>query len=146
MEINRSNIKKLLNDGFTNSEYCKRVRHTNEFETLKTMTFADLDFLENLKTLFEQIKKEYNSFCYDKGWVPSKRQEALIEIISRISEEILNNNDKTNNAIFLHLFDDFYWQIYDYFEDYGNKKETIVKEEIDLIFSVVEEILIRFCK
>ena len=61
MELTRSNIKEYLDNGFKNTNYYKKVRGTIELETLKTMSFDDLDFIGILRNLYSQIKFEYNS-------------------------------------------------------------------------------------
>lgn len=142
MEITRDKVKQMLDEGFRNSSYCKKVRGTNQLETLKTMTFSDLDFLKNLDETFLYIKENYDSFVSNTKWGPSVRQKHVLDVLEKTNNDILNNSDiKTKNNLFLQLYDDFYWGVYDYFDDYGNKNEELSKEEIDLIFSVLKTFL-----
>lgn len=142
MELTRSNIKEYLDNGFKNTNYCKKVRGTIKLEILKTMSLDDLDFIGILRNLYSQIQFEYNSLNTNDNWVPSDRQKTILETLSNISDNILNNDEiELKNKFILHLYDDFYWGIWDYFDDYNNKNEEIVKKEISLILSVLENFL-----
>lgn len=142
MEITRDKVKQMLDEGFRNSSYCKKVRGTNQLEALKTMTFSDLDFLKILDETFLYIKENYDSFVSNTKWGPSVRQKHVLDVLEKTNNDILNNSDiKTKNNLFLQLYDDFYWGVYDYFDDYGSKNEELSKEEIDLIFSVLKTFL-----
>ena len=135
----REKIKKYLNNTFLASSYYKKVNASNKVEVLKTMTFVDLDFIAALKTLFEGIKNNYNIFETKDNWKPSLRQKALINVITNIKEDISHNdNIKENNVLYIELIEDFYWQIYDYFDDYGNK-EQLYKEEVDLLLPTIKD-------
>lgn len=147
MELTRSNIKEYLDNGFKNTNYCKKVRGTIELKTLKTMSFDDLDFIGILRNLYSQIQFEYNSLNTNDNWIPSDRQKAVLENLSNISNDILNNDEiKLKNNFILHLYDDFYWGIWDYFDDYNNKNEEIVKEEINLILPKLKNFLKEYEK
>ena len=64
----------------------------------------------------------------------------MIEITNSINAD-LSQPDKKNlaNNVFLHMYEDFYWEVYDYFDDYNNKNEKVYKEEVDLIIPVIEK-------
>ena len=147
MELTRNNIKEYLDNGFRNTNYCKKVRGTIEVKTLKKMSFDDLDFIGILRNLYSQIQFEYNSLNTNDNWIPSDRQKAVLENLSNISNDILNNEEiKLKNNFILHLYDDFYWGIWDYFDDYNNKNEEIVKEEINLILPILKNFLKEYKK
>lgn len=122
--MERSKIREYLNTEFKSTNYCKKIRNTNKPESLKTLSIADLDFIEILKEFYSQLKLNYNTFKSDENWVPSTRQQYLLDSLSNINKDI-SHKDKiklTNNYI-MHLYDDFYWQIWDYFDDYNNLNE-----------------------
>ncbi len=150
MELTRSNIKEYLDNGFTNTNYCKKVRGTNFLQTCKTISINDLDFIEVLKEFFSLLNFNYNSFKTNASWAPSGRQKSVIETLSIISNDIsLNNNGDVKLRRLedlIHLYDDFYWEIWDYFDDYNNKNEEIVKEEINLILPILEKFLKEYKK
>lgn len=139
MQLTRSKIKEYLDSNFRNSTYYKNIAGKNKLETLKTMSVKDLDFIAILNNLLLQIKEDYKFFESNLNWVSSNRQKKLIEITNSINSDI-SQPDKKNlpNNLFLHMYEDFYWEVYDYFDDYNNKNEQIYKEEIDLIIPVVE--------
>jgi|GEM_PF-3038166 len=147
MEFVRSSIVKYLNDGMANSKYAKTIREmgdkttwaSKELEALKTMTYDDFDFIDVLKELFNQIKVNYSMFVSDPKWTPSNRQECLLGILDQVINSILHEDygEKRHNY-YLYNFQEFYWESYDYFHDYGNKNETLCKEEIDLIIPYFE--------
>ena len=127
---------------YKNTEKSVVVLDNIKLETLKTMTFSDLDFLKNLDETFLYIKENYDFFVSNTKWCPSVRQKHVLDVLEKTNNDILNNSDiKTKNNLFLQLYDDFYWGVYDYFDDYGNKNEELSKEEIDLIFSVLKTFL-----
>jgi len=140
MQLTRSKIKEYLDSNFKNSTYYKNIAGKNKFEELKTMSVKDLDFIAILSKLLSQIKEECNLFESNLNWVASTRQKKLIEIINSINAD-LSQPDKKNlaNNVFLHMYEDFYWEVYDYFDDYNNKNEKVYKEEVDLIIPVIEK-------
>jgi len=140
MQLTRGKIKEYLDSNFKNSTYYKNIAGKNKFEELKTMSVKDLDFIAILSKLLSQIKEEYNLFEPNLNWVASTRQKKLIEIINSINAD-LSQPDKKNlaNNVFLHMYEDFYWEVYDYFDDYNNKNEKVYKEEVDLIIPVIEK-------
>ncbi len=138
----REKIKKYLNNTFLASDYYNKVKGQNKVAVLKEMTFAELDFVDALKKLFEGIKSSYNLFESKEGFVLSPRQKNLVEVVANINNDIKSNDKaKTNNVFYIELIEDFYWQVYDYFDDYGNQDETVYKEEIDVILPQLENFL-----
>ena len=150
MELTRSNIKEYLDNGFKNTNYYKQTRETDFLQTWKTMPINDLDFIEVLKDFFSLLNLNYNLFKTNVNWTPSGRQKAVIETLSLISNDIrLHNNGEVKLKHYedlIHLYDDFYWQIWDYFDDYNNKNKEIVKEEINLILPILEKFLKEYKK
>lgn len=140
MQLTRSKIKEYLDSNFKNSTYYKNIAGKNKFEELKKMSVKDLDFVAILSKLLSQIKEEYNLFEPNLNWEASTRQKKLIEITNSINAD-LSQPDKKNlaNNVFLHMYEDFYWEVYDYFDDYNNKNEKVYKEEVDLIIPVIEK-------
>jgi len=140
MQLTRSKIKEYLDSNFKNSTYYKNIAGKNKFEELKTMSVKDLDFIAILSKLLSQIKEEYNLFEPNLNWVASTRQKKLIEITNSINADLSQPNKKNlANNVFLHMYEDFYWEVYDYFDDYNNKNEKVYKEEVDLIIPVIEK-------
>ena len=140
MQLTRSKIKEYLDSNFKNSTYYKNIAGKNKFEELKTMSVKDLDFIAILSKLLSQIKEECNLFESNLNWVASTRQKKLIEIINSINADLSQPNKKNlANNVFLHMYEDFYWEVYDYFDDYNNKNEKVYKEEVDLIIPVIEK-------
>ncbi len=133
MELTRSNITKYLNDGYLNSTYYKKVKtpwlSKDELDKAGVYSVADLDFLECLKVVFFELKENYDSFISNPDWAISLRQNRMLEYLKRYFAETEGNN---KNVIIRESID-FYWTAYDYFHDYGNKNETLCKEEIDLV-------------
>lgn len=150
MELTRSNIKEYLDNGFKNTNYYKQTRETDFLQTWKTMPINDLDFIEVLKDFFSLLNLNYNLFKTNVNWTPSGRQKAVIETLSLISNDIrLHNNGEVKLKHYedlIRLYDDFYWQIWDYFDDYNNKNKEIVKEEINLILPILEKFLKEYKK
>lgn len=153
MELTRSNIKEYLDNGFRNSNFYNKSKKTNFVETLKiwkTMSINDLDFIEVIKEFFLLLNLNYNSFKTNVSWAPSGRQKAMLETLSIINNDIsLHNNGEVklrHHEDLIHLYDDFYWEIWDYFDDYNNKNEEIVKEEINLILPILEKFLKEYKK
>jgi len=140
MQLTRGKIKEYLDSNFKNSTYYKNIAGKNKFEELKTMSVKDLDFIAILSKLLSQIKEEYNLFEPNLNWVASTRQKKLIEITNSINADLSQPNKKNlANNVFLHMYEDFYWEVYDYFDDYNNKNEKVYKEEVDLIIPVIEK-------
>ncbi len=141
MDLTRKNIKQYLDDGFAATEYSKKIKGVSKLIALKDMAIDDLDFINILRNLFENIKNNYSSFMSNAQWKPSDRQNHLLEVIGNICDDILYD-DKTKTSkpnLYLSFFEDLYWQVYDYFDDYGNKNDSLYKEEVDLVLKKLEK-------
>ena len=141
MQLTRSEIKNYLDSAFKNTTYFKKVKGKNELEVLKSMNTSDLDFIDILKQFLSQLKLAYNKFMSNTDWTQSARQKAVLDSLVYTKNEFFSGN--LNNGLKLHLCDDFYWGVYDYFEDYGNKNEVIYKEEVDAVLLTIEEFLAK---
>ena len=142
MEFTRSKIREYLDAGFKNTNYYKKVRGTSELTTLKSMSILDLDFIDILKEFYAQLNLNYNSFKSNAEWAPSARQQFLLETMSTTIDDISHIDDtKLKNNHDLHLYDDLFCQIEDYFDDYNNSNDQISKEEINLIIPILENFL-----
>ena len=131
--MTRSEIKDYLNNSFEKTNYAQSIRKSKSVENI---TIADLDFIDILRDLYYKIIGNMNIFESNNMWTISNRQKHLIEEISNICNNI--SHIEKLKLIHIHMYDDLYWQIYDYFDDYGNKNENICKEEIGLIVDFFE--------
>lgn len=139
MNITREYIKEYLDSGFKKTNYFKQTRPNLNLEKLKTMTVEDLDFINCLKDVVVLIKKEYETLVSNPKWEPSNRQKAMLDSLKVIVEDLKDENLKNNNKTrYLKLYEDFYWSVWDYFEDYKNLDKSIYKEEVDKILPILE--------
>ena len=133
MKVKRSEIKEYLNSSFEKTNYAQNIRNSKD---IGNITITDLDFMEILKDLYSKIVQSYDSFVSNKDWTISDRQKYLVEVIVNIGSDISSIDNL--QLIHIHIYDDLYWQIYDYFDDYGNQNDTICREEIDVILGCFE--------
>ena len=140
MELNRSNIKKFMDDKYSNTEYYKKIKDLNEFLIMEDMKLNDLDYLYILRDLLLEIKNNYESLT-SSVWKPSKRQEYLIESLNNTLTNLINKNNYVANRYYIQDYRDFYFEVWDYFDDYHNQNEEIVKEEMDQIILILDKFL-----
>lgn len=140
MELNRSNIKKFMDDKYSNTEYYKKIKDLNEFLIMEDMKLNDLDYLYILRDLLLEIKNNYESLT-SSVWKPSKRQEYLIESLNKTLTNLINKNNYVANRYYIQDYRDFYCEVWDYFDDYHNQNEEIVKEEMDQIILILDKFL-----
>lgn len=133
MKVKRSEIKEYLNSSFEKTNYAQNIRNSKD---IGNITITDLDFMKILKDLYSKIVQSYDSFVSNKDWTISDRQKYLVEVIVNINSDISSIDNL--QLIHVHIYDDLYWQIYDYFDDYGNQNDTICREEIDVILGCFE--------
>ena len=142
MDLTRNKIKDFLNNSFSSTQYFKKVRGTVELETLKEMTIADLDFVDTLHELLQHLSTNFDNFASNTNWQPSKRQLAVLDTLTTITEDILNNEEiNLKNNLYLHLFDEYYWNVYDYIDDYNNPDNQIYQEELKLLLVLLKKLL-----
>lgn len=138
MELTRSEIKKHLNDAFKKTNYYKEIRNSKNL-VAQNVNINDLDFVDILKEFYLQVKNNFNNLVSNGNWKASDRQNYLIELIDNLNNDILNINNLQLKDI--NVLDDLYWQIYDYFDDYGNKNELVYVEEMNIILTKLETLL-----
>lgn len=136
MKVKRSEIKEYLNSLFEKTNYAQNIRNSKSVENI---TIADLDFMEVLKDLYSKIVQSYDGFVSNKDWAISDRQKYLVDGIANISKDIYGIENLQLRH--MQMYDDLYWQIYDYFDDYGNQNDVICREEVDMIIDLIKEIL-----
>ena len=69
------------------------------------------------------------------SWIPSDRQKFLIENLNHLLDVVVDEN----NHYYIQDYRDFYWNVWDYFDDYNNKNEDISKEEMDQIILILDK-------
>lgn len=141
MELTRSKIRKYLDDEFGKTSYCKKVNGTMRFDILKTMSVADLDFIEVIDNFYLNLKESYSLFPTLPDWTKSDRQKFLVMNLNDMCDDLVSEDIKKVNVRYLQTYVDIFWNIYDYFDDYGNKNETIYKEEVEGIFPIFEKFI-----
>ena len=78
-----------------------------------------------------------NEISYRENELLSDRQKYLIEILNNIINDINNKEIKMQRF----LIQDLYWNIADFFYDYGNKDENIYDDELTQIMPIISEAL-----
>ena len=132
MKLNRSEIKKFMDEELKKSNYYSKTNELkDEFNIMNSMSLKDLDYLDILKVLLKEIKNNYDNLI-EGSWVASKRQEFLINNLNRTLNEIESDNCDMQG------YRDFYFNVWDYFDDYGNKNEDIAKEEMDPLILILD--------
>ena len=138
IELKRSSIKKFMDEKYKTTKYYQKTKDKKQaFFVNEEMSLKDLDFIDILKGLFLNIKANYDGLSLTK-WVPSKRQEYLLESINSMIDDMVSNAFPSNRY-YIEEHSNFYWEVWDYFDDYNNVNEEISKEEMNSIMILLEK-------
>lgn len=137
MGLKRNEIKHFMDIKYKNTTYYMNFSGVkNEFLLMETMALEKLDFIPILRNLYFEIQSNYKSLKSNK-WAPSQRQEYLIKQLNLLLNTISSKNIETDKH-YIQNYYDFYWCVWDYFDDYNNKNDEVSKEEIDAINPILE--------
>ena len=132
--LTRDAIRVLLKHGYERSDYAqKREGKSAEERNKMSYELHDFGFIFAYKSLLESIENNYKYLISDNKWKMSTRQEYLIQ--NRISYLI----QEIEKGKFVENAENAFWEINDYFDDYGNKEQIICKEEFEKIIPYIEK-------
>jgi len=146
MQLTKHYITNYLDCFMKCSTYAQKVKEKNKLECLKTITLADLDYIEGLKNLLKQIKADYPSLPSNINWKATETQKYMPQQLKERIEDIKHNEQlKSKNNQYLLTFEDFYWNTWDYFY-YSDYHGQITKEEFNPIIPIIDEFLSQYDK
>ena len=145
MEINRKSIYNFFNESFENTQYCKKYKNVNYIKDFENISLKDLDFIAVIKEFAGLLKSAFNSLPYVKDWKPSGRQQFVTISLNQKIGDIMSGEYIEKKSRLVRLYEDSYWDIFDYFYDYGNPNPIVNKMEVESILAVIENFLIA-CK
>ena len=142
MELTRSNIVKFLDDGYSQTQYCKKFKNVNVIKDFDNISLLDLDYIEVLEKFASLLKNAFNSLPYVKDWKPSGRQQFVTISLNQRIGDLIDGRFKDKKNLLVRLYEDCFWDVYDYFYDYGNPDPVVNKLEVESMLAVMENFLL----
>ena len=134
--LTREVIKSVLNDRYKLFPFAQKRKGKDSAERNKLKyELSDFDFVFEYKSLLDRIKANYEHLISNKDWQMSTRQDCVIK--TNITNLVLKLRQENT----LENFDKIYWEISDYFDDYGNKEQVVCKEEFNMIVPYIEKLV-----
>ena len=143
--ITREDIRRFLNRAYKESDYCAKIENLSSDEIAKVqsqMHVNDCSFLFAFEDIYKKLGFSIELIVLNDQWKPSMRQKYLLENnISNYLEELIKYDYYSHKD--LEIVDGYnakrcrnienyvniFWEIYDYFDNYGDKTSIICFEE-----------------